>query len=125
MSSNKRGLYNTQSRQTLRKQLRRSGTSAEAVLWKRLQRRQIEDKKFRRQVSIGRYIVDFYCPERRLAVELDGEPHFSPTIDEYEAERSRYIESCDITLIRFENCEVHNAIEAVIETIRERLKATV
>jgi very-short-patch-repair endonuclease len=59
-----------------RKDLRNNLTTAEATLWTFLQRRQLEGRKFRRQHSIGNYIVDFYCPQERLAVELDGEYHF-------------------------------------------------
>ena len=85
MSPSKDGIHNILSKKKFRKQLRKSLTAAEAVLWKFLQRRQLDGKKFRRQISIGRYVVDFYCPECRLVIELDGERHFSITIDEYES----------------------------------------
>jgi very-short-patch-repair endonuclease len=52
-------------------------TTAEAVLWKNLQGSRLDGKKFRRQHSVGKYVLDFYCPECRLAVELDGEAHFT------------------------------------------------
>jgi len=91
------------------------------MLWSSLQRRQLAGKKFRRQVSIGPYIVDFYCPERRLVIELDGAAHFSPTVDEYEAARTRYLESEGLTVIRFENRELKEDIEAVLDRIRREL----
>src|SRR5215831_17213144 len=87
-----------------RKGLRNDGTAAEAVLWKYLQKRQILGKKFRRQASIGRYFVDFYCPECRVVVELDGAPHFRVTSAEYQTERTKYLESLGIEIVRFENC---------------------
>ena len=62
VTEHKKGIYNTTKRAAYRKELRKSLTPAEAVLWKCLQRSQLLDKKFRRQFSIGRYIVDFYCP---------------------------------------------------------------
>jgi very-short-patch-repair endonuclease len=106
----------------LRKNLRKSTTSAEAILWTCLQNRKLLGKKFRRQFGIGRYIVDFYCPECRLAVELDGAPHFAPNVEEYEANRTKYLAGQGITVIRFENREVHNEIEFVLETIRENIR---
>jgi very-short-patch-repair endonuclease len=96
-------------------------TAAEAVLWASLQRRQLAGKNFRRQVSIGPYIVDFYCPEHRLVIELDGAAHFSATIDEYDAARTRYLESEGLTVIRFENRELKEGIEAVLDPIRREL----
>ena len=79
-------------------------------------------KEVRRQASIGRYIVDFYCPESRLVIELDGERHFSITIDDYEAERTKYLEGKGLKIIRFENKELFEDIEAVLETIMVALK---
>src|SRR3989442_15358973 len=101
MSPPKSGIYNIQSKKAFRKDLRNSLTAAEAVLWKSLQRRQLLGKKFRRQVSIDRYIVDFYCAECQLVVELDGASHFSITIDEYEQERTRFLEKQGLKVIRF------------------------
>ena len=60
----------------LRKQLRNFSTSAEAVLWTHLQKSQLQNRKFRRQHSIGNFIADFYCPSEKLVIELDGEDHF-------------------------------------------------
>jgi len=122
MSWRTRGIYNNRSKKTLRKNLRKSTTSAEAILWTCLQNRKLLGKKFRRQFGIGRYIVDFYCPECRLAVELDGAPHFAPSVVEYEANRTKYLESHGIKVIRFENRAVHDQIEFVLETIRENLR---
>ena|SRR5437868_3097792 len=117
-----RGIFNRRSQTALRKRLRNSTTSAEGILWTWLQRRILLGKKFRRQVGFGRYIVDFYCPECRLGVELDGAAHFSPTREEYEKERTRYLKSLGIELIRFENRAVHKNIEMVIEAIEKALK---
>src|SRR5437868_1321819 len=103
MSSRRSGTYNIQSKKQFRKDLRNSLTAAEAVLWQSLKGRQLLGKKFRRQSSLGPYIVDFYCPECGLVIELDGERHFSETIQDYEAERTKYIESEGLRILRFEN----------------------
>ena len=87
-----------------------------------LKGRQLLGKKFRRQISVGRYIVDFYCPESGLVIELDGDRHFSITIDEYEAERTKYLEEEGLRIIRFENNELYDNLEGVLETIKEALK---
>ena len=116
------GLFNRRAQKPLRKKLRNSTTSAEAILWTWLQGRKLLGKKFRRQVGFGRYIVDFYCPECRLGVELDGAGHFSPTREQYEEERTKYLRTLGIELIRFENRAVHKNIELVIASIEKALK---
>ena len=70
--------YNAPKMKLLRKNLRNNGTSAEATLWNALKCRQIDGFKWRRQYSVGSYILDFYCVEARLGIELDGSPHFTP-----------------------------------------------
>ena len=121
MSPSRDGIHNILSKKKFRQHLRNSLTAAEAVLWKSLQRRQVLGQKFRRQVSLGRYIVDFYCAECRLVIELDGARHFSMAIDEYEMERTQYLERLGPRVIRFENRELYEDIEAVLETIRQEL----
>jgi very-short-patch-repair endonuclease len=118
VTDHKSGIYNTTKSAIYRKKLRKSLTPAEAVLWKCLQRSQILGKKFRRQFSIGRYIVDFYCPECRLAIELDGQGHFAVNADLYEVERTKYLDSCGIRVLRFENNVVFNNLEAVLDAIK-------
>jgi very-short-patch-repair endonuclease len=117
----KNGVSNILSKKAFRRQLRNSLTPAEALLWKSLQRRQLMGKKFRRQYGVGSYIVDFYCPECQLAIELDGERHFSITIDDYEHARTGFLEERGLRVIRFENNEVLEDIEAVVDTIRQNL----
>src|SRR5262245_5349246 len=121
MSPRRSGTYNTRSQKNFRKQLRNSLTAAEALLWQNLKGRQLLGRKFRRQISVGRYIVDFYCPEAGLVIELDGERHFSITIDEYEAQRTKYLEQEGLRVIRFENKELYENLEGILEKIKETL----
>ena len=114
-------LHNQKDRKPRRQKLRNFCTVAEIVLWKSLQRQQILGKKFRRQQSIGPYIVDFYCPECRLIVELDGAPHFTATADDYESKRTKYLEEARMRVIRFENQLVFEGLEFVLEAIRQEL----
>jgi len=87
-------------------------------------RRIDSNQKFRRQYSIGRYVVDFYCVQSRLAIELDGAPHYSLLRQEYEAQRTAFLESHGVRILRFENRIVFENLEAVLETIREGLART-
>ena len=121
MNDERWGIRNIRSKKSFRQQLRNFGTPAEAVLWKSLQRGRLLEMKFRRQHSIGRYIVDFYCPERRLVIELDGAHHFGPTIEPYEEERTRHLESLNLKVIRFENRDVLENLEGVLEVIKSAL----
>ena len=122
MGKRKRGIYNTTAKEEQRKELRNSLTIAEAVLWNQLKDNQLAGKKFRRQESIGPYIADFYCPESRLIVELDGAGHFTENGAEYDAKRTEYFREQDFRVIRFENKTVYRDLEYVLETIKANLK---
>lgn len=100
-------------------ELRRKQTPTEAVLWERLRNRQIGGQKFRRQHPIGRYVLDFYCAEWKLAVELDGESH--DTRQEYDRARTAWLEALGIEVLRFQNMEVVLDIDSVLDRIRARL----
>jgi very-short-patch-repair endonuclease len=113
---------NSPSKKQLRKRLRNSLTPAEAVLWKCLQQRQLAGVKFRRQVSIDRYIVDFYCPEKMLVIELDGDAHFSPNSDMNDDKRTEFLQKQGLKVIRFENDELKDNLDGVLETINRYLK---
>lgn len=102
-----------------RKGLRNHSTPAESTLWLLLKNKQVEGRKFRRQHSIGPYILDFYCPSENLAVELDGEQQYTEEGKERDAIRKRYIEKLGITVIRFENFVVFDHPELIIEEIRK------
>ncbi len=71
-------IFNRKSQTGRRRHLRKEAPKAERLLWWRLRGRQVHGLKFRRQYGIGRYVVDFYCVEARLAIEVDGESHFDP-----------------------------------------------
>ncbi len=102
-----------------RKKLRNHLTPAEAVLWKHLQRSQLEGRKFRRQHSVGYFILDFYCPAEKLGVELDGAHHFTEEGQEYDRERTAFINAAGIRIVRFENKEVFINLEGVLKEIKE------
>lgn len=116
--ANKDQINNRPALKQFRKELRNNSTSAEATLWKFLKGKQLEGRKFRRQHSVENYILDFYCPSEKLAIELDGADHFTSAAYEYDLERTAVLESHGIKVIRFENCEVFESMEAVLEMIK-------
>lgn len=115
-------VHNIHALKQRRRELRQNLTTAEAVLWKNLQHSRLEGKKFRRQHSVGKYVLDFYCPQCRLAVELDGEAHFTSIRAQYDVEREEFVKSLKIRIVRFENRRVFENLESVLETIKEHLK---
>ncbi len=96
-------IFNHAAHRDRRKYLHNLKPKAEVVLWYYLKHRKFYGHKFRRQQGIGKYIVDFYCPKLRLAIELDGGSHFEPRQQRYDAERTKDIASRHITVIRFTN----------------------
>ena len=105
-----------------RSSLRRNPTDAESVLWKNLKKSQLDGKKFRRQHSIGPYIVDFYCPEFRVAVEVDGAKHMTLLGSEEDEKRDKFLGKLNVRVIRFENRLVFESLELVLDAIRAALE---
>jgi len=102
------------------KELRKSMTEAEKALWQKIRNEKL-GVKFRRQHPCNRFILDFYCHEKRLAIEIDGEYHFKRDQMEYDLGRAFEIENYDIKLIRFSNQEVLTNIKSVINEIKSHL----
>lgn len=119
-----RRLHNLRALRSRRRALRSGMTPAERRLWKQIRRRQLDGWRWRRQYSVGAYVLDFFCPAARLAVELDGVVHEDPARAAYDSERERWLwEAEGIRVIRFENREVMERVEVVVEAIRLSLPA--
>jgi len=103
----------------IRKHLRNHSTSAEAELWNILKHRNLGGLKFRRQHSVGKYILDFYCPDLRLAIELDGEPHADLQNIIRDEERDSHLMEYGITVFRYENRWAFEYPEVIKEDILE------
>ena len=102
--------------------LRDQQTPAEAVLWDILRNRNFCGAKFRRQHPIGRYIVDFYCDEAKLIVELDGGEHNTDRGRRYDSARTRVLESAGLHVSRFWNDDVFNELESLLDAIFSSLE---
>jgi very-short-patch-repair endonuclease len=105
----------------LSQELRRNMTDAERLLWSKLRMKQLNGLMFSRQKPIGEYIVDFYCHQAKLVIEVDGGQHFSEYSLEYDKIRGEFMESMGITVLRFPNTDVTTNIEGVMEVIVQKL----
>ncbi|WP_092102607.1 endonuclease domain-containing protein [Pontibacter chinhatensis] len=105
-----------------RKALRSNLTPAEAELWKYLKGGSMEGRKFRRQHSVGNYMLDFYCPSEYLAVELDGQVHYHAAAEYADREKDLYLNNLNIQVIRFENKDVFENLEAILQEIRSNFR---
>ena len=101
---------------------RQQNTPAEAALWEAIRLKKLDGFKFRNQHALGSYVVDFYCHEAKMAIEVDGEYHADPNQKEYDEERTKRIEASGVKIIRFTNHEVMTNLEEVLVKIREYLK---
>jgi len=100
-----------------RKDLRNNSTPQEIILWSKLKNSQI-GFKFRRQHSIGGYIVDFYCPSKKIIIEIDGSQHFTKDSIEYDKRRTSFFKGLDLRVLRFDNNDINKNIDGVILNIK-------
>jgi very-short-patch-repair endonuclease len=115
-------IYNRKSQTAKRRVLRRSMSKAEVLLWTHLSRRQVLGYKFRRQYGVDQFVIDFYCPRLKLAVEIDGPSHVQGGADEYDKFRQSYIEALGIRFLRFRNDEVYEDLDGVLQTIGGKIR---
>jgi len=102
--------------------LRSNMTDAEQLLWSKLRRKQILGVQFYRQKPLVHYIVDFYCAAANLIIELDGSQHFEPDHQTSDAERDRVLESMGLMVLRFDNRQVMQELDAVMQVIFEAVE---
>ncbi|MEN3009753.1 MAG: endonuclease domain-containing protein [Candidatus Bipolaricaulaceae bacterium] len=107
----------------LARRLRREMTPAERLLWYHLRDRRLAGFKFRRQVPLGPYIVDFLCAEKRVVVEIDGGGHNLPDERAQDLERTRFLEAHGYRVLRFWNNEVLGNLEGVLSVILEACRS--
>jgi very-short-patch-repair endonuclease len=115
-------LLNKTTEKLKRQQLRRNMTKAEAIIWQKLRCKKIENCKFRNQYSVDRFVLDFYSPEIKLAIEIDGESHFQEGAAQYDHERQIFIESAGINFLRFTNNQVYENLNGVLEIIARKIR---
>ena len=110
-------VFNQQSTKENRRRLKNQMTEAEEILWNSI-RRDTLGVRFRRQFGIGNYIVDFYCPSKKLVIEIDGSQHYTDDGLGYDKVRDEFIGSLRIRIIRFRNKEILKDLAGVMEKIK-------
>ena len=114
-------IYNRHSDKDKRQRLRNSAPNAEMLLWQKIRRKQIGDAKFRRQYGVERFVLDFYCPQLKLAIEVDGPTHKGTESEENDRIRQDFIENLGIQFLRFTNAEIYQNLDGVIQIIHEKV----
>ena len=103
--------------------LRKQPTWAEKLVWRWLRARRFSGYKFRRQHPVGKYSLDFFCEEARLAIELDGGQHGFPKQRNHDTEREKFLASLSIKVLRFWNSHLRREAQAIRDTIFRELQA--
>ena len=116
--------FNRKSETATRRRLRSEMPDAEFRLWQKLRSGQIAGARFRRQYSIGPYVVDFCSPRLKVVIEVDGDSHYQEGEQERDASRQHFIESFGFTVMRCTNDDVRHNLEGVLEAIWQRLEET-
>lgn len=116
----KKGIFNVYKHKQKRAKLRHNQTEPEKKLWNGLRSKQL-GVKFRRQHGIANYIVDFYCPECSLVIELDGDSHYNDQATKKDQIRDAYLNSIGLKVIRFTNDQVMKNYQGVIESLQNSL----
>ncbi len=100
-----------------RRALRRKQTPAEKIMWSYVRNRKLDGLRFLRQYSLGPYILDFFCPEHKFAIELDGSVHTSIEAIKYDKDRESYLSALGIKTVRFKNDEMISNPTKVINSL--------
>ena len=121
MATEENKIFNKNNIKPLRQTLRKNMPLPEVIIWRRIKSKQLFGLKFRRQYSVGKYIVDFYCPEKKLAIEIDGDTHYNEQAKRYDSKREIFIANFGIKTFRFTNLEIAKNIDGVLKKIVESL----
>ena len=107
---------------TKSRRLRKNLTDAERLLWFKIRKQQINDLPFYRQRIISNYIIDFYCPPAKLAIEVDGGQHYEDKNLKQDASRTKDLQQLGIKILRFNNIDVLKNTDSVVQKIQEKTK---
>lgn len=114
-------IYNSKASKLNRRNLRNNMTLAEVLLWDKIRNRQINSFKFRRQVGIGKSVVDFYCPSNKFVIKIDGDTHYLSNQDRRrDMERDEYLEKIGCSVFRFTNDDIYH--DGVLEYVCKFIK---
>ena len=108
-----------------RRYLRKNMTKSEILLWTKLKNRKMHGERFLRQYGVDQYVLDFYCPHLKLAIEVDGDSHFMPGAEGHDKVRQEYIETFGIRFLRFTNADVCENLDGVCKIIYDDIEMLV
>lgn len=111
-------LFNQTKYKEFRKELRNNATIGEKILWEKLKGSKLLDLKFRRQYSVNKFVLDFFCPELKLGIEVDGSSHNQIDSDVKDERRTKYLESEGLRIIRFKDYEIIEDVNKVLNEIK-------
>lgn len=114
-------VHNVPELKDFRRNLRNNATMQEQLLWNKLRNGGLNGYKFRRQHSVGDYIVDFYCPECKLAIELNGNHHLEQDKKQADEARTAFLTEMNIRVLRFSNKEIETNIDGVLNAILDNI----
>ena len=117
-------IFNDPEQKNLRQQLRKQPTKPEQLFWGRIRNKQCAGVRFRRQVSIGKFVVDFFSFKKKLVIELDGDSHFEVGAKEYDSKRTAFLVTQGIKVLRFTNVEIMENLEGCLERLLEVIEST-
>ena len=116
-------LHNNAKLKERRRELRKKSTKEENILWEKIRGSKL-GCKFKRQHSIGGYILDFYCSEHKLIIEIDGSSHLGIEAIEYDDVRDKYFNELGYATIRFLNSEINTDLKSVLDKIKSFLNVS-
>lgn len=114
-------IHNQQHSTARRRVLRQNLSEPEQRLWYHLRDKRLKGSKWRRQQSFGNYVVDFYCADAKLVLEIDGDSHFTDAAESYDTKRTAYLNTQGIHVLRYTNQDVMHNIEGVLADIATQL----
>jgi very-short-patch-repair endonuclease len=114
-------LYYQKKLKRFSRELRKNMTDAEILLWSKLRMKQVNDFQFYRQKPIGKYIVDFYCPQAKMVIEVDGGQHYSEKMLSADKVRDQFLKQQGLQVLRYSDTEILTNIEGVLYNILENL----
>jgi very-short-patch-repair endonuclease len=115
-------IYNRPSEKEKRRELRRNMTKAEVLLWIQLKNKQLLGQRVLRQYGVGPYVLDFYIPKLKLAIEVDGATHATDKEQEYDRHRQEEIENLGIRFLRLTNPEVYGDMSNSLQRIKDKVR---
>jgi very-short-patch-repair endonuclease len=115
-------VYNKKKYQKRRRALRNNMPKSEVILWSKLKNRQMHGERFLRQYGVDQYVIDFYCPRLKIAIEIDGDSHFMKNAEYRDKVRQEYIERYRIKFLRYTNVDVIDNIDGVCQHIYDEIE---